>query len=211
MKLIEACVNASDDIQQGLHHKEDLQKRLDSKSVLGEYMGVVYDFAAHFLFDSHVISALLQALNSSTSKIGSTEIADILAFLSKFSGRPFAHSANEFSAWAKQSFVEKNEKGRQKQIKEKLFNGFVTTVIATSKWLLNDESRIELTESLVQAAQQISDPYVCLKLGEVRSDFLLCFYFYLIFGFRSWETSLSFITEMGRTVLSVPSLNSFKS
>ncbi len=167
LKLVESCVDASDNITEGLQHKQDLQKRLDSKSPLGEYMGVVYDFAAHFLFDVHVIGALLRALNSYDSKVDSTEIADILTFLSKFSAKSFSRSSSDFASWAKQSIVEKTDKGRQKQMKEKLFNGFVATTIAASRWLINDENRVELTEYLVEAAQNASDPYICLKLGEV--------------------------------------------
>eukprot|EP01032_Pedospumella_encystans_P035383 gene35383-40027_t len=44
-RLLDYCVSPKDSIVDAAAHREDLKRRLDSKSTLGEYMGVVYDVA----------------------------------------------------------------------------------------------------------------------------------------------------------------------
>ncbi len=51
-----------DSITQGLNHKEEIQKRLDSKSALGDFVGHVYDCAANFLCSSGTFEAIVSAL-----------------------------------------------------------------------------------------------------------------------------------------------------
>lgn len=83
LKILEGCIGVKDSIQVGLKRKEELQRRLDSKSLLGEYFGVVYDCAAHFLFDSSIVQNLLETLVDSKSSLPTIELANMLAFVAK--------------------------------------------------------------------------------------------------------------------------------
>jgi predicted PurR-regulated permease PerM len=87
-KLLESCIGVTDSILQGLKHKEDLQKRLDSKSVLGEYMGLVYELAAYFITDERMVINLLDSLVSPKISLNdSTLLADIVTFVSRFASK----------------------------------------------------------------------------------------------------------------------------
>jgi hypothetical protein len=81
--MFECCLGVKDTIHAGLKHKEELQRRLDSKSTLGEYCGVLYDCAANFLFDSSIVSNLLDSVLETTGSLNNAEIAEILAFIAK--------------------------------------------------------------------------------------------------------------------------------
>lgn len=87
MRILLDAVNANVSVKTALKNKEELQKRLDSKSSLGEYMGVVYDFAGHLLFDKYVIDHLFQALINPPPSITTIEVAGILSFAAKFSSK----------------------------------------------------------------------------------------------------------------------------
>jgi hypothetical protein len=88
LKLLESCIGVSDSIQQGLRHKEDLQKRLDSKSILGEYMGLVYELAAYFVIDERIAMNLLDSLVSSKISLNdSVVLSDVLTFISRFASK----------------------------------------------------------------------------------------------------------------------------
>ncbi len=82
-RLLDDCVAFRDSAKQAHAHREDLRRRLDSKSALGEYMGVVYDFAAGLLASCAMVSSLV----AHTNALGVSEQArvhsDLLVQLAK--------------------------------------------------------------------------------------------------------------------------------
>lgn len=58
-RLLNDCVSARDSITSAMAHREDLKKRLDSKSVMGEYFGLLYDLAGGLVVNSRMTESLL--------------------------------------------------------------------------------------------------------------------------------------------------------
>ena len=80
-----ACVNGSDDtpntttttsttmsIDDHIKSREDLQQRLDSKSMLGEYCGVLYSVASPMCCDETMLEYLFNTYNVDTRSSTST-------------------------------------------------------------------------------------------------------------------------------------------
>lgn len=66
-------------------HREDLKKRLDSKSSLGEYMGIVYDVAGYMVANAGMVCSLLQHLENQGVSSDALVCSELLVVLAKHS------------------------------------------------------------------------------------------------------------------------------
>lgn len=61
-KLLERCTETGLTVEQNLKYKDDLLKKLDSKSPLAEYFNSVYDFGSYMLFTSNMVDSALSVV-----------------------------------------------------------------------------------------------------------------------------------------------------
>lgn len=72
--LLAKCVTSSSDISESLKAREELARKLDSKSALGEYLSLVFDFASFSIDNSAVVSSLTENLCKQNPILGKLEI-----------------------------------------------------------------------------------------------------------------------------------------
>jgi hypothetical protein len=83
-KLLEMGVTPEDCVITAAQRREDLKQRLVSKSALGEYFGMVFDFASYMLPTAGVVQALLTHLNTLSVSTEAVPCSELLVLLSKY-------------------------------------------------------------------------------------------------------------------------------
>lgn len=63
-RCLDACVGVTDTIEESVAHREDLLRRLDSKSLLAEYFHIVFDFAGPLFCNQKMAELLLTSMLS---------------------------------------------------------------------------------------------------------------------------------------------------
>lgn len=82
-RLLNDCVSARDSITSAISHREDLKKRLDSKSVMGEYFGLLYDLAGGLVVNSRMVESVLKFVIHSSVHERTKMPIELLTLLSK--------------------------------------------------------------------------------------------------------------------------------
>lgn len=175
IRLLRNCIGATDSISDGIKHKTDLQERLDSKSSLGEYMGLVFDFASHHICNSAMINCLLSKLTSSTQNIA-YQLSQIITYFSKFTPKVYIDSSEHYVRWLDSilsSLVqEKGKTVRSNSTKELLTKELFSSLLNISYIFIENNKKKELTDLIISYLNNIHQPMLAMNLGEV-SDFLL--------------------------------------
>lgn len=86
-RLLDHCVAPKDSILEASAHREDLKKRLDSKSALGEYMGVVYDVAGYLAVNAGMVRSLFSHLEEVGVVAEASQCSELLVVLAKHSAQ----------------------------------------------------------------------------------------------------------------------------
>lgn len=99
--MLNSCVSYTDSIIDGVFHKEELQKKFDSKSELGEYLAIVYDYAGNFwcdlkMFDS-LISWLLHHIYDKTISVVCAELVSLVCKHSPKVSRLFLYTSYNYN------------------------------------------------------------------------------------------------------------------
>jgi hypothetical protein len=63
----------------------------------------------------------------------------------------------------------KNDKSKEKEAKETMFECFTSCTTATAKFLPNNKDKKAFGEAIVNNISKIADPFYCLKFGEVST------------------------------------------
>jgi hypothetical protein len=63
----------------------------------------------------------------------------------------------------------KNDKSKEKEAKETMFECFTSCTTATAKFLPNNKDKKTFGEAIVNNISKIADPFYCLKFGEVST------------------------------------------
>ena len=73
--LLAKCVTSTTDISESLKAREELTRKLDSKSALSEYLYLVFDFASFSIDNAAVVSSLADNLCKQNPILGSHALA----------------------------------------------------------------------------------------------------------------------------------------
>eukprot|EP01034_Spumella_vulgaris_P029375 gene29375-36419_t len=99
-RLLADCVGTSDTVKQAITAREDLRRRLDSKSSAGEYITLLVDIACVGMV---VNQTQIHSLTRFTSSLGVAESArlstELLSVVSKSCPQTFPHSLPALSSW----------------------------------------------------------------------------------------------------------------
>jgi hypothetical protein len=93
-RLLGHCVSPKNTMAEACANKEDLKQRLDSKSPLGEYMGVVYDNAGYTLANAGMLRSVLQFLQGVSQPADAMVSSELVVLIAKHAPQvlhPFIH------------------------------------------------------------------------------------------------------------------------
>jgi hypothetical protein len=82
-RLLGHCVSPKNTMAEACANKEDLKQRLDSKSPLGEYMGVVYDNAGYTLANAGMLRSVLQFLQGVSQPADAVVSSELVVLIAK--------------------------------------------------------------------------------------------------------------------------------
>jgi len=167
LKLLNCCISFTDDIIEGDKHKVELQKRFDSKSDLGEYLGIIYDCAASFWCDYSMLSCLLDStLTHITRKKFPVPFADLISALSKYLPELFSKHAQILLKWLSFSSAA-SDKNIPKASKERCFEYSSEIISNCGSNLVEDKQKQFLVQEIISLHKNSENIEVCEKLGKM--------------------------------------------
>lgn len=90
-RLLQRCTSAQENITQLNAGREDLCRRLDSRSALGEYTGMLYDFAGYMLTNARMTRSIVKYWRLLAGEPGTAtdlcSTADLLCLFAKHSNK----------------------------------------------------------------------------------------------------------------------------
>lgn len=87
--LLAKCVQSSSDISESLKAREELTRKLDSKSALSDYLSLVFDFASFSIDNAAVVSSLTENLCKQNPILG--KLGEFVVALYKYTCKPIAY------------------------------------------------------------------------------------------------------------------------
>ncbi len=146
--------------------RDELKQRVDSKSALGTYCGLVHDFASFSLANPLMISALIQY----SCDCPTSDAADLLAVLSKHGASIFTGSALELKQWMSVSLVDGGSRNKQsisKPATTALEDNTLKVVYHVAPCIAMDSGAPELCRYLLKLACSNSNVDLCERMGVI--------------------------------------------
>lgn len=168
-KLLESCVNPDHAAVVSVQHREDLKQRVVSKSPLGEYIGMVFDFASYLASPAGTVHALVEHLSSLSVTAEATPCSDLLVVLSRYAPQAFRSSAEGLVDWLN-TCVGFEASRTRRELKAQLLSQCLSMVSNCSAALEATDSQHELCAALVEHIKKVPDPETCGKLAEVSQN-----------------------------------------
>ncbi len=185
-RLIGNCLSGEDDIEQALANRDDLQRRLDSKSALGEYFGMVYDFAGHMVCNKKMMIHLLEVESLAMERVSSDDlikISEIIFSTIRFAPRLASLCSSHFLQWLDQlqPTVIHNSRSRKSKLATapKILNPdqfllLYNTLICCGRYLEEDHSKEQLGAKIINLLDSVDDVDQCYRLAELLSHLAFC-------------------------------------
>jgi hypothetical protein len=187
-RLLNNAIDAEDNIQESCRNRIDLKQRVDSKSVLGEYIETLYDMSGYMVVNKGMCECLLEYIlsmssNNEYNNNEFTNISGLLTILAKHATNIFSNSAVLMNEWLDScceemkstSIITANKSkrsGKNTSISnvlamESLKICLYITNTTASVFDYNDESaNLSLCNSLLKHAQIMSSNKLCEHLAE---------------------------------------------
>lgn len=190
-------MSPKDTIAQSLQRREDLKQRLDSKSALGEYMGMVYDVAGFLSVNAAVVRCLLEHLEQVSVSPEAFTCSELLVLLAKHSpqvlllllplmrtfvdltlmfhscflfqnnAQAFEGSVSETSAWLSACVSFEGAKSKQREAQGVLLEQCLAMVTTTCAAFETDPAQPALCSDIADHIKANAHPQICAKLAEV--------------------------------------------
>ena len=174
-RLLDYCVSPKDSIVDAAAHREDLKRRLDSKSTLGEYMGVVYDVAGYLAVNAGIVQCLLAHLEHVSVRPEAAPCSELLVVLAKHSPQTFQGSVSGVSAWLaacvgtdSSSSASSGNKTKQREIRAHLLGQCLTMLSSTSAVFETDPQQPAFCGAIVDHIKHSDKADICARLSEVK-------------------------------------------
>ena len=169
-RLLDHCINAEDSIASSIRNREELKKRLDSKSPMGEYMGTLYDIAGSLVMNRTSVQSLLHFLTQLSISPDALVPSELLVFLSKHSSHAFQGEGGVdcLTDW----FVHlmDDTKTKYKDTRALLSMHCLSVINFTCQaFEFEDEHQSQLCASIIAQIKKNTSPETCVKLAEVLS------------------------------------------
>jgi uncharacterized membrane protein YgcG len=169
-RLFHAVVDVSEvdkdnSIDSCVARRDELKQRVDSKSSLGNYCGLLHDFSAHCFVNPKMVRELIAFATSAPN----SEAATLLQSIAKHMGAVFSGSAFELHKWILSSLTLSSGK-RAAPAGAAASAGTVLVIIKlVAGHIAADEGAEKLCQFLLAQAQTHTDPAVCEALGDTVS------------------------------------------
>jgi len=98
-RLLSGCTEYTDGATEMLVNREDLQQRLDSKSMLGEYSGALFTACAPLICNGPAVDYLMSNVMRAKTSDDVVLISEVLELLSKGSAYLFTRSVGHVQSW----------------------------------------------------------------------------------------------------------------
>lgn len=156
-------------------HREDLKRRLDSKSTLGEYMGVVYDVAGYLAVNAGMVQCLLTHLEYVGVRNEAAPCSELLVVLAKHSPQTFQGSVSGVSAWLAtcvgndaSGVASSSNKSKHREIRAHLLGQCLAMLSSTSAVFETDPQQPAFCRAIVDHIKHSDKADICARLSEVR-------------------------------------------
>ena len=169
-RLFQAVVNVSEadkdnSIESCVARRDELKQRVDSKSSLGNYCGLLHDFSAHCFVNPKMVRELISFATSAPD----SETAALLQSIAKHMGAVFSGSAFELHKWISSSLTLSRGKRAAPSSAAASAGAVLDIIKLVAGYIAADESAEMLCKFLLAQAQAHTDPAVCEALGETVS------------------------------------------
>jgi hypothetical protein len=144
-KLLEHATETTWSIEDNAKFKDDLMKKLESKSPLAEFMALVYDVASYQLVTTPMVEVLLRSVADSTF-VAHAGAPEMLSMLSRHVPKLFAESSSHLRDWVDRTTVKADEKGKKRQVKLEYFQNGIDIITNVASHL--SDSQVEDIEKL---------------------------------------------------------------
>lgn len=180
-RLLDHCTNAEDSIASCIQNREELKKRLDSKSPMGEYMGTLYDIAGSLVVNRASVQSLLHFVTHLSISPDAVVPSELLAFLCKHSSHAFQGDGVDcLTDWFEHLIMD-DSKTKYKDTRALLSMHCLSAINFTCQaFEFEDKHQSQLCASIIAQIKKNTSPEMCVKLAEVGalpcclSPHLLC-------------------------------------
>lgn len=174
-RLLDYCVSPQDTIVDAATHREDLKRRLDSKSTLGEYMGIVYDVAGYLAVNAGMVQCLLAHLDHVGVRPEAAPCSELLVVLAKHSPQTFQGSVGGVSPWLATCVGNdsagnaSSSKSKHREVRAHLLGQCLAMLSSTSAVFENDPQQPAFCGAIVEHVKHSDKADICARLSEVPS------------------------------------------
>ena len=170
-RLLARAAQPLDTAVDSLKGRDDLRGRVDSKSVLGEYTGRLWDTAGYLVANEDIVGALVRHAAAVRPEDGEP-IAALLALLAKCVPRAFSASAEALEEWLG---AQLGQGSKKKQTQAGLsFGSDVTPLLFSTlqrgaEGIADDEGCAALCQALLKLTTETGNEAVCAAAAEAAS------------------------------------------
>eukprot|EP00981_Chlorochromonas_danica_P006414 scaffold1389_cov251-Ochromonas_danica.AAC.12 len=166
-RCLDACVGVTDTIEESVAHREDLLRRLDSKSLLAEYFHIVFDFAGPLFCNQKMAELLLTSMLSVGLHPYQELFCDLITILTSAQPKLFGNSADHLIEWMEMAIPSsENERGKALQYRTTCMDSFIRTTNNVAQYV-EEEKLVPLVKKLLSYLHDCSNLALGAKLAEL--------------------------------------------
>ena len=182
-RLLGLIEDHDQDIQAACEHRDDLKQRVDSKSLFGEHMGMIFDVGAYMIVNKCICSKLMTFIIKSFDNLTSisSDVLDASTFLtivSKQSPQIFLNLAALAKEWFIKSCSILNEisssKSKTVSCNQPVMTSCLTVITQAATALSQNDSSDSLCSALLTQAMKNNNASLCEQFAEAASKVSLC-------------------------------------